>query len=429
MSVVATLTWTPNSASDTSQPPPTVDVLEAASASDMTAGGSPGVTGSADDGLGDAPTYPFNISASSTGSHLTHLTVPPGQTSISLPSRALSAMLPNTPGTGDTRVPSELLSYTVQIDTRSVTITRSNARSPGIVYSPDNQPHGEYVDASGVGHGETIYSSLSGSSSPTLDPNWQFFDSTLVGNWTQKTAYDLLGQPTGTEPDVTWAWSPAESEDTIDSGKCEMPKGGITYDDNGNSSGTAASTIPYSVAYGATDNGNGATATAAYVLTLHEQWDNLRLDPAHPFDVVDNINLVQINGQNYPVQINPDYSSPMPIGPLTIGGTVGLQFSAQLNGSFKLSDFFTLGGNFTATGSIAVTANQSITGPAIPPRCYVQLTYEVHYHTNHWLTDHYLPSGYDATYTQLIDDQKDAVTSLFWAHPIQLAGSGLGGNN
>ena len=305
-------------------------------------------------------------------------------------------------------------------DSREITLYQDGARSPGKVYSPDGQLHGEYVDASGVGHGETTYSTQQPN-----QPNWQYFHPTFLGKWTQKNATNLLGS-SGTVPDVTWSWSPNESEDTWDTGKCEMPNSGISYNSDGTSSGKSAGPVAYPVTYTATDNGDHATAAASYALTVHDQWDNLRLDPSHPFDAVDILNPVQINGVNYPLQVNLDYTKTQPVGPLTLAVTIATQLSFQPSGTFKLSNFLTLGGSFTASASVSFAANQTVTGPAIPPRCYVQLMYEVHYHKNHWFVDHYLTSGYDNTYMQLID-AKGADAFLEWGHPIQLTGSGLGG--
>ena len=426
-SVTATLTWQPATGqTPITDPPPTqpVPILEIATAQENPGswygGPVPTSAGTVSNGLGDSPVA-LGRGYIAKGSHLIQRDGSSGV--ITLAPVSMSAACPKTTvvnGKIDWQGSQAVsVRLNVVLDTRSINIVRDGARTLGKVYSPDGQLHGEYVDASGGGHGETVYSAQ--------PPNWQNFHVNFFGSWSQKPSDNILS--TGTIPDVAWAWTPNESEDTWYTGKCEMPNSNITYNADGTESGKAASPTTYPVTYTATDNGDGAKASAAYTLVVHEQWDNLRLDPAHPFDVVDNTNPVQINGQNYPVQMNLDYNTPAPVGPLTLGGTIGLQFSAQLNGSFKLSDFFTLGGNFTATGSIAVTANQAITSAPIPPRCYIQLMYEVHYHTNHWLTDHYLPSGYDFTYTQLIDDQKDAVTSLYWGHPIQLAGSGLGGGS
>ena len=103
------------------------------------------------------------------------------------------------------------------------------------------------------------------------------------------------------------------------------------------------------------------------------------------------------------------------MGPISIAFTVSANLGFQLTGSFKLSDLFTLGGNFQASASASGTVGEQITGPPIPPKSYIQLYFHTHYHTNHWLVDHYTTSGFDQTYTELIDSTPD-VAELHWQH-------------
>ena len=125
LSVAATLTWTPDFPTDTSQPPPTLDLLETASAS-----GSEwilqatGVNASASDGFSDPVTNPTApvYGASSSGDHLYHLTISSGQTSVTLPARTLSASLSY--ATAITSSSASIgMGYSVQIDERAVTIS------------------------------------------------------------------------------------------------------------------------------------------------------------------------------------------------------------------------------------------------------------------------------------------------------------------
>ncbi len=101
------------------------------------------------------------------------------------------------------------------------------------------------------------------------------------------------------------------------------------------------------------------------------------------------------------------------MAPLTFNTTVTATLSAQINGTFKLSDFFTLGGNFQPSLAVAVQNGLSIPGPDLLPRHFVQLYFHLHFHRNHWLTDHYLPAGFDQTYTQVIGGDEKYV-SLTW---------------
>ena len=123
--IAATLTWKPDSPIDTSQPPPTLDLLETVSASDSAWILQPtGVSTSASDGFDDPvinPTAPV-YGAGSKGKHLYHLVVSPGQTSVTLPLRVLSASLSY--ATAITSSSSSAgISYVIQPDTRSVTIS------------------------------------------------------------------------------------------------------------------------------------------------------------------------------------------------------------------------------------------------------------------------------------------------------------------
>ena len=117
LSVTATLTWTPDSSTDTSQPPPTVNVLETANASaQQWILQATGVSTSASDGFGDPVTNPTApvYGASSSGKHLYQATVSSGQTSVTLPTRSLSAYLSYQTAVA-TSGPSVGGSYTVQV--------------------------------------------------------------------------------------------------------------------------------------------------------------------------------------------------------------------------------------------------------------------------------------------------------------------------
>ncbi len=255
MSVTATLTWTPSYPGDTSQPPSTVDVLETAHAFDTTRGGSPGVTGSADDGLGDAPTYPGGTSANSVGSHLIHFTVSVGQTSVSLPSCSLSATLPNTPGTGDTRIPNEGLTYTVAIDTREVLITSSLGQTShkSTVHFDSNGIALPDPDVPGSG-GTTNANSVKIAAG---DQETYEYNATVVGSWAANSSY-------------LWHCSQGRMNCLSGSGTFTMPNDPPYY--------YGALYKPEDIVRGMehvyihlTDAGDGANATNNYYI----QWHNL----------------------------------------------------------------------------------------------------------------------------------------------------------
>lgn len=222
LSVTATLTWTPDSSTDTSQPPPTVDVLETGSAS---AGQwilqATGVSTSVDDGFGDsvtsavAPVY----GGQSSGKHLYHKTVSSGQTTVTLPTRSLSAYLSYATAVA-TNGASVGGSYTVQVDTRAVIIScpavdGSQYRDPPLtgpvianVRQSDGTLRGDTVAP--LGSGSYSYSgfangawdslntnyhwngSISNSADAALIPIQNFSDTYLYGSFVGKTDHIFL---------------------------------------------------------------------------------------------------------------------------------------------------------------------------------------------------------------------------------------------
>ncbi len=230
LSVTASFTWTPSYPGDTSQPPPTLDVLETAVASDWT-GGLPGSTGSADDGLGDSPTYPGNVGANSNGYHLVHFEISPGQTVATLPSCTVTATLPAVPSAGNTAIPGTQCNYTAQQDTREILIgcptvdTNINGgsqyRDPALmgpvtvnVRQPDGTLRGDTLASPGSGSytyvanvaggwaatGTTYhwYGSISASSnSGNYSPVQSFVDSYLYGAFVGNTDHVFLSMYDG----------------------------------------------------------------------------------------------------------------------------------------------------------------------------------------------------------------------------------------
>lgn len=132
ISVVAKLIWTLDDPGDTTLPPPTVDVREEASAGADTMPNDEHCL-DANDSLNDDPIYIANGSGvSSAGSHLTHYTLAPGQTVITLPARLVSGFmsLPQVATESNSTItPGVSVSYAVYIDNRAVAIT-SNRDNP-----------------------------------------------------------------------------------------------------------------------------------------------------------------------------------------------------------------------------------------------------------------------------------------------------------
>lgn len=123
MTVTAKLTWMAYGPADL--PPAAVDVLETGDAgSGVGLRNQTSVTTTASDGLGDDPTYPTPTyyGAQCHGKHLYHLTVPTGQTWVTLPTRSLGASLSWMPAGANVGAPGMSVSYGVQLDTRAVAI-------------------------------------------------------------------------------------------------------------------------------------------------------------------------------------------------------------------------------------------------------------------------------------------------------------------
>ncbi len=292
LSVTATLTWVPSGPDDPA--PASVNVLEVANASCSQWLLQPtGVQYSADDGLQDPAVDQSNGSGgygkTSGGSHLRHLTVSPGQTSVSLPGLTLKASITyatcianSGPGVG--------VSYFVLQDGRDLSLGGpvTNKKVPAL-----DANNNQTVDANGdpnfvpgpnaPGQGDTIYSyydtetpppgtGLAGDPPPsTSSPivNQLTFTPQFTGNWHWKT----VPGGSSTVPDVvspdTWKWSLPESNDTWAQGIWDMPYAQNFGYLNGQPTGSDAPTS-YTLTYSATDNYDGAQASAGFQMTRHD---------------------------------------------------------------------------------------------------------------------------------------------------------------
>lgn len=189
------------------------------------------------------------------------------------------------------------LTATAQQDTRAVTISASvdptHTKTPLLDASgnqtidangdPNYTAAPNVADPNGTMHGDTIYSyhSYIGTSQngdlPQDSPewNWIYFTPHFVGGWHWKAGtnhnQDSITVPNVVNPD-TWSWSPNESEDTWDYGKCSMSWATNYSETNGIPTGQDAPTVynGSGVVYAATDNTDGASITAKYIMTVHD---------------------------------------------------------------------------------------------------------------------------------------------------------------
>ena len=157
-----------------------------------------------------------------------------------------------------------------QQDSRSVTLHRDGA-------------HDETVDPDGTVHGDTVYSYTNtywseypeGENTDNVD-NWQYFHPQFSGDWT------VVIPPVDYPYNISYQWNPSESSDTWDTGKWKMPYGSLNmYSGYWVGKPTGASP-PSPMTYTVTDKGDGATATATYILTVHDPYEKYIDNPPTP---------------------------------------------------------------------------------------------------------------------------------------------------
>ena len=387
--------WVPGS--DPNAPP---SILNAKITSEAYAGDQNGDPVSADNGFGDVSSqfprgYVFysDSDASSVGAHLEQKD-PQGQKMVSLPPQTLSV-------SGglceDYQSISSEVDYLAETDNRSVVLHRD-----GAVY--------ETVDPDGTAHGDTIYSyhsiitPLEGDQCDTDVVNWQTFHPVFSGNWS------LLASGDSYIPDLdSWSWSPDESSDTWDTGIWSMPHGNINYTSDPTQSswqGSPDNPLPKTMTYTATassshinSNDDGATVTAKYILTLHDQVENL----------TDTVTTTSASGPlwgSFPTSDNPNGLMIIngPVGPgsnnvptVTTGQEHSIGYSGSVGADIGLTGWlklFNINFNLGMDTSTNITLQQSWPLNVNVPAGYYTYPIFVHdynRHTFHW--KHFTPAG------------------------------------
>ena len=230
-----------------------------------------GVMTQADDGLSDPMTYrPVPMyGAVSSGSHLLRIAIPPGQLSVTLPTRSLSVSLSQTSysfggsaGMG--------LSYSIQQDNREVTLHRDGART-------------EIITPDGVTHGDSRFSYTQDSvfGEKVID-NSPVFHPTFLGNW----PFQPIDITTGGPLYIGRQWSPQPKvayttivpTDTWNTHQQVADFGSVNMDTQSHWFGDPDAVKHISISYRATDlyDSTHPTASATYDLALHDQFDNWR---------------------------------------------------------------------------------------------------------------------------------------------------------
>jgi len=189
--------------------------------------------------------------------------------------------------------------FTAALDARVLTISASvdstsykkaDPNTPTDANGDPNYIPETHTRASdGTMYGDTVYSyqrlvsrDTTGGGDPVITLtdlpfiNWVDFTPAFIGDWHWKFGYshtgDVVRAPDVIFPD-TWSWAPNESEDNWDYGKCSMPMAQKYGLSDGQPDGVDAATI-YNVTYTATDNTDHITASAKYVMAVHDPLEN-----------------------------------------------------------------------------------------------------------------------------------------------------------
>ena len=167
------------------------------------------------------------------------------------------------------------VSATANYDSREVVLYRDGAR-------------GETTDPDGTVHGDTIYSyeeydnnGVDNSLRESHHVNWQTFHPAFTGMWFFLSMYVYPPDDTeGYEPDnFAWTWTPNESQDTYRTGHWAVIDGGYELFD-GQWEGSPSGVQQRQIVYTATDS-DGATATATYILKMHDPYEWSPNGPAY----------------------------------------------------------------------------------------------------------------------------------------------------
>lgn len=218
---------------------------------------------STNNGLGnkpDAVDQHGNVGFVSTGAKLSRWPVSKGV--VRLSARILKATVEVPEGTdyGELRA---FVQYEATVDNRSVKLTRNG------------KDRFELKDGSWTTYGKTCYSYKTPTAANGIYRVLQPFTANYFGNWS-----DLAFTPR-----ITWKWSsgsPLESAGDLDyiySAKRRSPLGGLTQESYATGAfgeggvkwkGTGTSSQTATITYDAEDQGDGAKASASYILEIHE---------------------------------------------------------------------------------------------------------------------------------------------------------------
>ena len=257
--VIPTLTWVPAAGNPNDPAPSKVYISETAYAgwsanpafggswSNSTAGAA------ASDGLGDPQTDNANgMGQTSSGIHLLQRDGTTGTI----------ALTPVTMGANSPPCPLPIIWCYAGASATLRTVL--DAKERGVTIYRDGAHDESLPDADGTVHGDTRFSYGSGSGLGAVTVwNTQVFHPRFTGAWT----------------DPSWQWSPQgfSPPDTLNTHSQLIDVGSVMADYSPQQwSGKTDTAKPLTITYTATDPIDGASATAKYILTIHDQYENWR---------------------------------------------------------------------------------------------------------------------------------------------------------
>ena len=312
--ITPTLTWTPDNASDTSSPPSTVHYLESSVAYGTVENPDYGQTWAADDGTQD-PAQVEGDELISSGKHLLSYDNSGNNTTITLPTRTLNAA----GGQGEDYLYeySSYLSYSVQPDTREVTVTSSidatYHKDPGTGQPVQNQPDSDgTITADSVQLGDVSGAAITYFANPT-------------GSWASESNYH---------------WYSAATDDAA-AGSFTLPNDPPTGFDISYTSATNFGKQEH-INLHCQDAGDGAQATANYYVNWHDDIENWLT----VVDTKDYGPLTRVTGIYHPLKdskYTEDFENSVKVDVKATGegslGTdkIGAKFGAEIGAEYETS--------------------------------------------------------------------------------------------
>ncbi len=193
----------------------------------------------------------------------------------------------------------------------------------------------------------------------------------------------------GSNPD--WEWTPEGNDDAAMYSIQTNEYGNRNKNVDGHWVGTPTTPRVQTTTYRLQDPNDGTVAEAVYELILHDEWENLRKDPAKT-------PIAQHAYFPSGPSINLDWAENRTgVDGATGSWTQNIEVSHAFELGFDLSvspvDLADLGFSFTESFQNTYGTSFGITSPPIPnmKHCYPYV--HLHWNREHYLLDHYIPAG------------------------------------